>query len=335
MANVGWNEVNEEEKERLKASFPVSLINDLIRYENGFVMPRIFAEKLEEKIYDFELRDDDIWIVTYPKCGTTWTQELVWMLINDMDVERSKVPQIVRIPFLEVESVYQLDFLDSLGLLPPDEKVREVIADPVQVLNNMKGRRVIMSHLPFEFLPPKLLDTCKVVYVARNPRDQAVSFYHHDMNVPCQGFVGTFDEFLWFYEKGLHVYGGYWNHLLNGWQHRDHENLKFLWFEDMKKDTKAVIDELCDFLQHTLTEDKKGQLLEHVKFDNMKNNPNANPSAKFKSNNAPPKKDFMRKGQVGDWKNYFDKERCEKWEKWIAENIKGTGLEEIEYFKFE
>ena len=91
MANIGWNEVNEEEKKRLKASFPVSLINDLIRYENGFVMPRIFAEKLEKKIYDFELRDDDIWIVTYPKCGTTWTQELVWMLLNDVNIEKGKV----------------------------------------------------------------------------------------------------------------------------------------------------------------------------------------------------------------------------------------------------
>ena len=32
-------------------------------------------------------------------------------------------------------------------------------------------------------------------------------------------------------------------------------------------------------------------------------------------------------------KNYFDKERNEKWKEWIVENIKGTGLEEIDHLK--
>ena len=29
-----------------------------------------------KKIYNFKVRQDDIWIMTYPKCGTTWTQVL-------------------------------------------------------------------------------------------------------------------------------------------------------------------------------------------------------------------------------------------------------------------
>ena len=38
------------------------------------VLPKAFSDNYAEKIYNMEVLDDDIWIVTYPKCGTTWTQ---------------------------------------------------------------------------------------------------------------------------------------------------------------------------------------------------------------------------------------------------------------------
>ena len=96
MSGISWTELSEEEKQRLKQFYPVSLMNDMVRYETGLVMPRVYAEQLEEQIYNFQLREDDIWIVTYPKCGTTWTQELVWTLINDVDQEKGKVPIATR-----------------------------------------------------------------------------------------------------------------------------------------------------------------------------------------------------------------------------------------------
>ena len=42
--------------------------------EDGLRMPKLFTEACAEKIYNMKVCDDDIWVVTYPKCGTTWTQ---------------------------------------------------------------------------------------------------------------------------------------------------------------------------------------------------------------------------------------------------------------------
>ena len=46
--------------------------------------PRSYL-KMKDEIYNFPLKKDDIWIVTFPKCGTTWMQETVSMLVNDVN----------------------------------------------------------------------------------------------------------------------------------------------------------------------------------------------------------------------------------------------------------
>ena len=45
------------------------------------------------------VRKDDIWILSYPKCGTTWAIETVWMLMNDVKIETANSPQMARVPY--------------------------------------------------------------------------------------------------------------------------------------------------------------------------------------------------------------------------------------------
>ena len=78
-------------------------------------------------------------------------------------------------------------------------EIRDILHDSIAHVANMKGRRIIKTHLPFEFLPPKLVDTCKVLYVCRNPADAAVSNYKYLGNI----FRGSFPTFIKMFCKGV------------------------------------------------------------------------------------------------------------------------------------
>lgn len=57
---------------------------------------------LAERVRNFQVFEDDVWVVTFPKCGTTWTQEMVWLLNNGLNFERAKKLSLdERFPFLE------------------------------------------------------------------------------------------------------------------------------------------------------------------------------------------------------------------------------------------
>ncbi|GAB0090907.1 hypothetical protein DMENIID0001_056830 [Sergentomyia squamirostris] len=144
----------------------------------------------------FESRPSDIWVVSFPKCGTTWTQEMVWLLDNDLDFDTAKKTFLYdRFPFFEV------------SYLPNGQK-----GDTVGKLNEMTEQRYIKSHMPANLLPRSIWRAkCKVIYVARNPKDAAISFYHHWRNIAT--FTGTLDHFLDMfvndyskYTSGLQIY---------------------------------------------------------------------------------------------------------------------------------
>ena len=98
----------------------------------------------------------------------------------------------------------------------------------------------------------------------------------------------------------------------------------------MKTDMKATVLDLCEFLEHSLDEEQIGRLCDHVRFENMKKNPNAKPIVGLQRK---PGESFQRKGEVGDWKNYFDSEKSEDFNKWVLEQISGTGLEQVAHFQ--
>lgn len=48
------------------------------------------AVKFTDNKMELEVFEDDIFVCTFPRSGTTLTQEMVWLIMNDFDFEGAK-----------------------------------------------------------------------------------------------------------------------------------------------------------------------------------------------------------------------------------------------------
>ena len=67
--------------------------------DNGLQVPKFVTQEEVDKLKDVELYPDDVWVVTYPKCGTTWTQQIVRLIRNKGIPDEKKINSVV--PWLE------------------------------------------------------------------------------------------------------------------------------------------------------------------------------------------------------------------------------------------
>ena len=90
--------------------------------------------------------------------------------------------------------------------------------------------------------------------------------------------------------------------------------MRFYWYEDMKKDLSPIIKDISTFLNHEICEINIELLKNHLEFSNFRENLKEG----FGGNTRMEK--FLRKGQVGDWQNYFNEEMEMIWNAWIEKN---------------
>ncbi|XP_063916844.1 sulfotransferase 1E1-like [Zophobas morio] len=290
--------------------------------------------KNAEIYYNFQARPSDVWVITFPRSGTTWTQELVWLLSNNLDYERAfQTPLDARFPFLEFSSfVHPLvkeEFLQENSHSREKSLLVEEIASPAwKTFMQSSDRRFIKTHLPFSLLPPNLLKVgCKVVYLARNPKDVAVSFYHLNRLFRTQGYTGNFPQYWHYFKNNLQPWTPYWSHIHEGWTRRHEDNLLFMFYEDMTADLNACILRLSHFLGVKYTQTQYQTLQEHLKIDNFRNNKSVNLTGlKELGVIRSDEEDFVRKGRSGGWRDYFTGELNQDADQWIQHNLKNTDI---------
>ncbi|XP_064109971.1 sulfotransferase 1C4-like [Macrobrachium nipponense] len=301
---------------------------------------------MQDRIYNFQTKSSDVFIMTYPKCGTTWTQEIVWTMRNNPNLDNPEAHKFifVRSPFLEMDMMFHKPSWKTLPswndplvwafaqLCPFKNPLNGIM---LQMSHAIPDPRTIKTHLPFSLLPPTLLDVSKVVYMARNPKDVIVSYHHHCRINTMQDYVGSFEDFVQYFVDDDLMYGPYWLHLKEVWARKDHPNLHIMFFEDMKSDPLRELRRLNDFLNTDLTETQLENIAKYTSFDEMKvriqaSGFNEDVLPAFKKDVIEADGGFFRKGESGNWKERMTPELEEKVDKWIQEYTTDLGVD----FKF-
>ena len=245
----------------------------------------------------------DIFVASYPKCGTTWTQYIVHLLLND----GAPLAQGQRI-----EDVFP--HLEEVG-----EDVVRARPEP----------RLIKTHLPLARCPWNA--QAKYVYVARNPFDCAVSFFHH-----TRGFVrhydfanGTWEAFFECFLAGEVDFGDYFDNLLSWWPLRDEQNVLFLTYEAMLADPAAAVGTLAGFIGGAASELARDErrlagVVRTSSFGEMRQNQD-----RWSSRRPEGMPEFVRKGIVGDWTNLFSPDQARRLGAKFRARAVGTDVESL------
>lgn len=90
---------------QLESKFTGSKNLRSIEIKNGSskcVMVKKYWSGYLEDMKNFEVFEDDVWVISYPKCGTTWTQEMAWLLNQNLNYDVAKETKLV-FRFLYIE----------------------------------------------------------------------------------------------------------------------------------------------------------------------------------------------------------------------------------------
>jgi aryl sulfotransferase len=219
---------------------------------------------------EYQPRPDDIIIATYPKCGTTWMQRIVGMLIFQSDA-----------PFPVQDTSPWPDFR-----LPPPGSMLELAESQLH-------RRFFKSHVPYDSLP--LYEGVKMIHVARDGRDAAMSFYNHKINYTDDVIEGATQISMgdpkygtpylrtepdparhfhdWLEGEADHIGDpacGFWYMENSYWAARDEPNLLLVHYADMKADLEGEMRRIARFLEIDVKEDLWPNLVEAASFESMK-----------------------------------------------------------------
>jgi hypothetical protein len=271
------------------------------------------AYEILTKIDKLKFREDDIILTMFPKSGSTWLSECIYLIVNQYQYKAASEESIE----------YRFPQIDS-----PSHDVFDLI---IGQYNDPNRHRMIKASVPPNLLvsrPQQKQPSVKprVISILRNPRDVLVSFYHHCKTVKHYDIDFDFNEFYDTFVAGRVPCGPIWlmyNEMYK--YHCDNPRTSMLvYYEDMKKDLRTQIKRICKFLgkAEPANEDAWCQLIDHLSVDRMRQNRTINrhdwDQLGLRNSNG---FEFIRKGQVNDWKNFFNEEQSLRFDREITDRL--------------
>ncbi|XP_044134022.1 sulfotransferase 2B1-like isoform X1 [Bufo gargarizans] len=252
---------------------------------------------------EFEVLDDDIYNLTYPKSGSNWMIQILNLIKHKGDLEKSNaVPIFMRSPWYE-----------AVGCLEEIQK--------------MKSPRILSSHLPHHIFAKSFFKSkAKIIYTMRNPKDIIVSLFHYTKILkifePAENFQNFIEDFI----QGK-VLGGSWFDHIKGWmQMKDDSRFFFITYEELIQDIRGSVVRICKFLGQELDDAQIDLVVKYSTFKSMEENKMTNWSQISPEIMDQSKGSFMRKGISGDWKNHFTVAQSEYFDKVYQEKMNDINI---------
>ena len=275
---------------------------------DGIIQPTVMKiAPVVEQTKNWKLEATDIAIATYPKCGTTWMQQIVLLLLADGDA--TQVTDIfVQSPWIESQM--------TMGKGPHEPSVG--------------NRRVYKTHSCNHQVPWSVEEKgSKVIVVSRNPFDAAVSMFHHSRDGAGSKYSGPWEHFVnKLFLRNLVESGCYWS-----WQGewykaaKEDENKMWITFEELKGNPSEAITRIAKFLEIPLSEELLEKVVKASGFDYMKKQFAENAIVREKEGRYV-KKNHIRQGSSGKWKETFTVKQYEDFSRVHAERSAKYGLPE-------
>jgi len=263
----------------------------LVEYLNG---KALLVASLRLRVARAKPRNEDIFLSTYPKSGTTWLQMILFQITGKGDLSE----------------------IDHLSKVIPH------IEETDQKIPPAKGPRIFKTHLGPRFLPPR----AKCIVVNRNGMDVAFSYYHH--YTLYKNFRGTMSQFFTKFLEGQVAFGS-WFAFTAAWLRRaKRDNVLIVSYEALKEDPERVVRQIIDFCDIPFDEKEMPRVLERISFDYMKQHEEKiDLAALAHTGHGKPSFGLLRKGKVGSGAKALSPAQKRAYNKLHDRYLKGKGLD--------